>query len=243
MSTDPTAPQDVREHLNIIERLVDGASSSDEYFEAIIRNQAMMIALMEGGGSGSPDIGSFGVPTNTAGIAVQGASEGDLAEFLYKTDGRTVIDNFEVASDIADGEVATINSDGELQPTTGVAQGDLDFGNIATSTSNAGGFIYQETEQDATLQPGDTEVILEVNLNNSAAWYMTGTNDETYTSYDYKVDGESILGDPIPKPLGLYNNMFEFPEPLQVNNTLEVEVSRNSSAPGSDDYFSNVVLL
>jgi len=243
MSSDPTGPQDVREHLNIIERLVSGASSSDEYFEAIIRNQAMMIQLMEGGGASVPEIGSFGVPENTAGIAIQGASENDLAEFLYKTDGRTVVDNFEAASDIDDGEVATVNSGGRLEPTVGVSQGDLDFGNIATSTSNAGSFIYGDTDSNVRVLPGDTETVLELNLNNGGAWYSSGTNDETYSLYQYYVDGEALLQDPIPKPLGLYNNMFEFPEPLQVNSSIEVEVTRQGGAPGSEEYFSNVVVM
>lgn len=243
MSPNPTGPDEVKEHLNFIEKLVDGADSSDEYFEAMIRNQAVMISLLEGGGSNVPEVGSFGVPADTAGIAIQGASEGDYAEFLYKADGRTVIGDFEVESDINSGEVAKVTEDGSLQPKTNVDQGDLDFGNIATQSTGPNGFTYIDTEQNVEVAPGTTEVVIEESFSENVSLSMVGTNDETHTVYEYFVDDEPLISDPIPKPLGLYNNMFEFPVPIQVNNSFRVEVTRQNSAPGIAEYFSNAVLL
>lgn len=243
MSINSSGPEDVKEHLNFIEELIAGASSSDEYLEAIVRNQQLMIALMEGGGGSVPEIGSVGVPEDTAGIAIQSASKGDLAEFLYKNNGRTIVSKLESSSDIQGGEVVTVNSDGDLEPSSGVSQGDLDFGNISTSAKGPGDLVYGDTQNDVSIDPGDSETVLEVNLNDGGAWYSAGTNDETYSLYQYHVDGEPLLEDPIPKPLGLYNNMFEFPEPIEVQNSVSVEVTRQSDAPGSAKYFSNIVVM
>ena len=243
MSNDPTGPEEVREHLNFIERLVSGADSSDEYMEAIIRNQAVMISLMEGGGASVPVVGEFGVPPNTAGIAITGASEGDYAEFLYKTDGRTVVEGFQTYSDITSGEVAIVNDDGLLEPKSDVDQGDLDFGNVAASTTNAGAFSYYDTEDNVTVAPGEKKVILEANVSGGGALFSIGTKDDTYTLYQYYIDGEKLLDEPMKKPLGLYNDMFQFPKPIKVNQKIEVEIQRQEDAGAASEYFSNVVLM
>lgn len=243
MSSDPTGPQEIEDHVNFIERLIGNATATDEYLEAIIRNQTVMIGLMEDGGANVPEIGSVGTPQDTAGIVIQGASEGDLAEFLYKDNGRTIVKKFETSSDIRQGEVAVLNSVGEVEPKSGVRQGDLDFGNIATQSGNASDFVYGDTPEDVTIEPGDTETVLSVSVNGGGSLQSIGTNDETFSLYQYNVDGESILPEPLPKPLGLYNSMFEFPVPLSVGERLEVEVTRQEDAPAPQSYYSNAVIM
>lgn len=243
MSSDPTGPQEIEDHVNFIERLIGNATATDEYLEAIVRNQAVMIGLMEDGGANVPEIGSSGAPEDTAGIVIKGASEGDFAEFLFKKDGRTVVKDYEAGRAISPGEVAVLDSKQRLEPKTDVTQGDLDFGNIATESGNASDFTYADTPSDVTIQPGETETVLEAQVNGGAALHSIGTNDETYSLYQYKIDGEAILNEPLPKPLGLYNSMFKFPIPLEVENKVEVEITRTEDSPSPSSYYSNMVLM
>jgi len=101
-------------------------------------------------------------------------------------------------------------------------------------------FEQSETRDTVTIAPGDEQVVVAFEPSDAALWYETGTSDETFSTYQYRVDGNEILEEPQFEPLGLYNDPFQFPQPLIVFNFVEVVVGRDSDAAGSADYFSKV---
>jgi hypothetical protein len=229
--------------------LLDGATSTDEYLTAILRSNNAIVRLLGGQVEGSDGIGVV-PPDDTAGIAVNGADQGDVGDFLYKNSGRTVLAKVRAARNLEPGGVAKYDSNqGGLIPIETVEQGDLDFGAISAALSNAGDFTFIDTDfqfgdggGNVTISPGETKEVLTASFNNEVGLYEVGTNDETYSEYQYYIDGEALLESRIPKPLGLYDTRFEFPRPLRVTSSFTVEVRRSSAAPGSADYFSNAVL-
>jgi len=242
-------PEGVEEEINAIEGFLDGATSTDEYLTALLRSNNAIVRLLGGQMEGT-DGNSVTPPDDTAGIVVTGAGQGDVGDFLYKNNGRTVLAKVQAARPIDPGGVAKYDTNqAGLIPVSNVDQGDLDFGAISTALSNAGAFDFLDTDfqfsgqgGNVTIAPGETKEVLSGSFNGDVGLYEVGTNDETYSRYQYYIDGETLLEAPIPKPLGLYNSRFEFPKPLKVTSSFKVEVTRDSAAPGSADYFSNAVL-
>jgi|APHM01.1.fsa_nt_gi hypothetical protein len=189
-------------------------------------------------------------PTDTAGIVVTSADQGDVGDFLYKNNGRTIVTKVRAARDIESGGIAKYDSNQNgLIPVNEVDEGQLDFGAISTVLSESSDFRLLDTDYqfagsggNVTIQPGETKVVLQGSVTGESGLYEVGTNDETYSRYQYYIDGVELLEAPAPKPLGLYGDRFEFPKPLKVTSEFRVEVTRDASAPGSADYFSNAVI-
>lgn len=234
---------DVEENLNIIEDLLRHTDASDNYMAAMLQNQKMLLQAFSEPYT-SPTGESTNVPGGTAGVAVDDISQGDIGQVLFKINGRTVISNFRAAADIANDEVVRVGEgEDKVYPVNNVDQSKLDFGEISFASSLSTKFIFEETGSNVQVGPGEEDIVLEVNVDSPVGWYETGTNDKTYTKYQYIVDGEEMLSSPIKKPLGLYNNMYRFPEPIKVASSLKIKVIRNSSASSTEEYFSNVVLM
>jgi len=241
-------PEEVEEEISAIEEFLDGATSTDEYLTALLRSNNAIVRLLGGQMEGT-DGATVTPPSDTAGIVVTGAEQGDVGDFLYKNNGRTVVAKVQAARPIEPGGVAKYDGNqGGLIPVTNVDQSDLDFGAISAALSDSGDFQFLDTDfqvsggGNVTIAPGDTETVLEGSFSGEIGLYEVGTKDRTYSKYQYYIDGEELLDGPIPKPLGLYNSRFEFPQPLKVTSSFRVEVTRDSTAPGSADYFSNAVL-
>lgn len=236
--------EQVRESLNFIERALAGISSDDEYLAAMLHNQKILTqALM---GETTPAMGgqSSGVPPGTAGISLENIAEDDVGDILFKVDGRTVISNFRAAAEVQNEEVVRVGEEGdEVYPISGVGPGKLDFGAVASVSVKPTRFVYGDTEENVTIQPGGSKAVLDIDVAGPIGLQSIGTNDETYSLYNYEVDGETMLDSPIKKPLGLYNDMFEFPQPIRVDADLRVLVKRQDDAPGPAEYFSNAVLM
>jgi len=243
-----TKPQEVREELNIVEQSLDSASSTDEYFEALLKSNNILVELMR-----KQVVGADGYttvpPDNTAGIVVYDVNAGDNVDFLYKDNGRTLIANVDANTELEASEVAKYDGDQEgLIPVSDVRQGDLDFGSMASALHEPNEFIFTDTTTQTDsgkveVEPGEEKVILETETPSQVGLREIGTNDVTYTMYQYEIDGEDMLTNPILKPLGLYNDRYEFPEPVRVKSKLKVKVMREEDASAPEEYFSNAVLM
>lgn len=97
-------------------------------------------------------------------------------------------------------------------------------------------------EDTVELSPGEEADILRVPVSVGTVWTEIGTTSHTHTLYQYKVDGEAVFDNPLFQPLGVPNNMKEFPVPIKVDDTLVVTVSREDSASGAAEYFSKASL-
>lgn len=233
--------EDVQESLNFIEELLSRTDSDDEYLSAILHNQKIMTKALAG--SNTPMTGeSSGLEPGTAGLSLGSISEGDTGSVLFKSNGRTVISNLRAGAEINPEEVVRISeSDGKIYPVTNADPGQLDFGAMSPQAVKASSFSIEETEENVTIDPGEAKEVLTIETSGGLSLYKLGTNDETHTLYQYEADGDTILDEPIKEPLGLYNDPFEFPEPLKINSTFKVLALRQESASGPQDYFSKAV--
>lgn len=263
----PTTVKEIRDELNIIEQVLAGADSSDEYLEAIVRNQNLMIELqseiaasqegsnvVQGGDNIVNEQGDqinaeslFGeigqILPGTAGIAVSDVKSGETGQFLYNQNGRNAISGVRAGKEIEEGQVSVYSGqDGKIYPVNDIEQNDLSMGAVSDSLKDSSSFGYFESDEETVIAPGASDVVLEANIGSLGGVYRVGTTDANYSQYQYLVDGEPILDEPSSQPLGLYNDMFEFPNPIKVSGTFEVLVQREESAPGTEAYVSNAVI-
>lgn len=258
-------PSDVQQELNFIEDLRRRVSGQDEYLEAILTNQRLnalqlmgnvqntegrglppsAIELEEDGSPAGYDVQYAPVPedrltnlgtlpVDAVGVANRIIYEGDVGPATFQLQGTVLSTNVRVEEDIASGDPIVVEAPGNIcEPINDVSLSFLGLdGAIGVDTYNRA-----ESETDVTIQPDETKTVLEVNPR-SASWVSVGTNDETHTEYQYFVDGDPLLPEPVKEPLGLYNDPFRFPSPLSVSRSFEVRVTRLQSAPGPADYFS-----
>ena len=236
-------PEDVREDLGFIERLLSGTSSTDEYLEAILRAQLAQLKT-----SGEADISRMdtvnGIPEGTAGVCAQQTAEGDVGSVVFNVDGRSVVETIKAASGIEKDEVVVVDTQQNgVRPVSDVDQSYLGLGSIDFSTQSAGGFKVYETPDKVTISPGETKSVLKVDVDEPAGISRVGTNDETYSRYIYLVDDNEVMNEPLFAPLGLYNDMYDFRRPLKITESFEVRVKRTSSASGVAEYYSNAVVV
>lgn len=103
----------------------------------------------------------------------------------------------------------------------------------------SGDYDRIESESAVTIQPGETAAVLSVNVEN-ARWVASGTTDRDNSRYRYVVDGDAVLSEPLRSPLGLFNDLRTFPEPITARDSIRVDVLRTEDAPGAAEYVSNV---
>lgn len=235
--------EEVEESLSFLEEAMGHLGPDDDYLRAILHNQALMTRALQG--AETPTTGnSNNVPPGTAGLALEGSSEGDSLNTLFKIDGRTVVSDLIAAREINEEEVVKVGSSGDkVFPLTNVSQSQLDFGKVGLSSENSTKFIFKETQNNVSIPPGQKKVVLDIDVSSTVGLFEIGTNDETHSLYTYVVDGENLIDKPIKKPLGLYNDRYDFPQPVKVESNLKVVVERQNSANSPADYFSNAVLM
>lgn len=241
MAREPLTGEEVERRLNLIEQVLSGTSSSDEYLEAILYTLNTLVQLESGRGS---TLGTRGgaVPDGTAGIAIDEIKETEEGTVLFKVDGRTVIAEVEAVREVPENEVVSYDSNqGGVIPQGDIDAAKLDFGEIATSTVKATVFEVAETEDTVTVEPGDTETVLDFNIEGGGSLLAVGNNDETYSNYIYEVDGNVLTSSPLTAPLGLYNDPYHFPQPLKVTNDVTLKVARDSDAPSSEEYYAKAI--
>lgn len=236
-------PSDVEDDLSILEEVISGASSTDEYLEALLRSNIAMMEMMA-----ENDLGTMktvnGVPDSTAGMAVADTPEGNMGYVVFQVDGRSVVEKFEAIKDINAEEVVVVDwNQGGVIPVSNVGESHLGIGGIEFQSEDVGSYEIYQTEDAVDILPGDEKTVLEISTTRPVAITKIGTNDETYSKYRYIADGERLNDVALYAPLGLYNDMFEFTKPLQFTEKFEVVVKRDSDAKGVADYYSNAVVV
>lgn len=260
-------PDDVREELNLIESLRSRVTGTDEYMTAMLENQRIMLMQMLSDMQTSPtgqrpiaqvDVDNQGrpegynvdvrpvpeeetdsdltIPVSAVGVANTTIYENNSGEGTFQINGTVFSDTVRASEDIPAGEPIKVIAPGNVVAAVNDAATSLLGYSAAISGTR---FEQTETQQNVSVSPDETETVLQVNSGN-ADWVYVGTNDETYSDYQYLIDGEELFDTPLKEPLGLYNDPFRFPTPLSVGSSITVQVTRLSGASGAQDYFSKV---
>jgi len=259
---DILGPEDAREQLNAIEALENAVSGDDEFLQAILQNtKVQTMALLDRMQARprqnpspfpghNPDVRPVpddelyrreDLPPSTVGLANRYIQEGDIGPGTFQVRGTIVNDTVRATEDIRAGDPVQVIAPGnivQLRPDVSVSF----FG--LSGAAGSGGFEVTQTPSgsNVTIQPGDTETVVSA-ATEGATWVGVGTNDETHSLYQYYIDNQAILDDPLTQPLGLYNDPFYFPQGQKVERQMQVRVTRENSASGSADYYSKLIYI
>jgi len=111
---------------------------------------------------------------------------------------------------------------------------------IQSSPIDRTDFNHRTKDTLTTISPGATADVLKVDLDEAALWHETGTHDRTYSEYAYYIDGEQLFRDGLNEPLGLYNDTYQFPQPIIAEDSINIKVTRDTNAGSSEDYSSKI---
>ena len=258
-------PSDVSDELNFVEWLRAEVSGRDEYLEAMLENQRLMLMQMmqqmqgqngrsrpvdsiELANDGSPAgydvsarpvpqselINEAMVPLDAVGLANRNIYENDIGPATFQVNGTVFATTIRATEDVGSGDPVRVVAPGNVTEAVGeVALSLLGLpGSIGVGT-----FDVAETDQNVEVEPGETEFVMRVGVQ-SGDWISVGVNDETHTLYQYTIDGEPLLEEPLKEPLGLYNSPYKFPTPLSADRTFGVRVTRQQSASGAAEYYA-----
>ena len=239
MSGSPVTGKDVREQLNAVEKALARASHDDEFMAAMLRNQQLLFGVI-GQSLGSFDIDNL--PMRAAGLAVEDMAQGEPGRAVFDLNGTKKVANVTPTSEVKKNDVVYINGpDNEVTAANTIDEGQLLGIGVDNGTKRSAAIEKSVTREPIELEPGEAKTLLAVSSETGGSWHQVGTHDATYTEYAYFVDGESIFNEPQFEPLGLYNDMYSFPQPLKFASSIEVRAQRQADAPGPEDYFSKVV--
>jgi len=231
--------QDVREELNFVEQATAAASSVDEYLEALIRLQMAQVNATELGTSK----GVFGgidtedLPEGFAGVALEDIPSGKRGSALFDISGsRLVTEVRAITSDISQDQVVRIIQDGNGATGTSELNKDDILAGIGSSGTAPADFEVWETQEAKSADAGEVVKTVDIDLDGPAIFYEVGNSDIQNSEYEYLVDGEPIFNERLFAPLGLYNDMYRFPEPLFATQSFVVKIHRQDSASGPEDF-------
>ena len=262
-------PEDATKELNFIEWLRSEISGEDEYLEAILENQRLMAMQMlqnmqgtEGLGlppeaqneNGPPEGYNVDVPpvpsseyTNrgqlplgAVGVANRKINGNDTGPATFQVNG--TVFSATIRYDSKDGEAVSSGGPVKVAAPGNICQPIQDVSLSALGFSGSIGvdsYERAETDADVTIYPGNEKTVLKETVR-GASWVSVGTNDETHSLYQYYIDDEPLFDEPLKESLGLYNDPFIFPEQLSASRKIAVEVRRQSSANGPEDYYSKI---
>jgi len=230
--------KDVREQLNIVEQLLSSASSDDEYMAAMLRNQELMFNVLS---ADTTAYDTSNLPDGIAGLAVENMDPQEPGLAVFDINGAKRLIQVTPSAEIATNDVVYINGEGnEVAPARTVDEGQL-LGIGSNAGSRQANAISQATTGDPiSLSPGESTTLVEADLEGGGLWIETGTSAQDNTKYQYEVDGNEVFDDPLDTPLGLFNNVYRYPQPLKANNEITVRALRLESAGGSADYVSKI---
>lgn len=238
--------EEIRNQLSIVEQIRQQFSGDDEYLDALLEGQKLQLMQMAQTQDLIENFSGFGdnsnIPVGRVGRMLEDVTLGQTGDAVFSFGGspRRVT----VRADETLGELDTVQvidddnlvEKAKIESLLAGAQG----GSLGAMSARA--FGIEESEENVTVQPGTTETVLQVNSRESK-WVSVGTNDETYTEYQYYVDGEEIVDEPLSHPLGLFNDPYRFPQPLTFRSRFRVDVSRSSEASSPADYFSKATYI
>jgi hypothetical protein len=232
--------EEVRDSLNALEAIETRLSGEDDFLAAMVRNQRVIAQAVLANGT----VGIGDVPPHTAGLAVDDAKSGSSIDVLFQLDGRTVVESFRSENSVSKGETLVVAEDGEsVRPVVEVDESKLTIGSTSRAFIQSSDYYVKETNGTVEAEPGEEVEVLSIEPNSKRGIHAIGTVDREDTEYIYKVDGSSLLDEPMPSPLGLYNNMHEFPQPLSFNEAFKVKARLDDDAPGPREYFSKAEYL
>jgi hypothetical protein len=238
MSNGLLTDRDVKEQLNIVEKLLSGATSDDEFMAAMLRNQQILFSAI---GSGQVITDKTDLPFGMAGLAVEPMDPNEPGSAVFDINGSRYIVTVYPSSEVNTNDVVFINGEGnEVAPANSVDDSQL-LGIGSTQGSKRADSIERHVSDYAvTVQPGETKTVLKENVTPGSQWVEIGTTSKDDSRYIYKVDGTEIFDGPLATPLGLYNDLYRFPSPIKANSQIEVGVRRLQSAGSSADYVSKI---
>jgi hypothetical protein len=238
--------EDVEQEISLVESLMEGLSSDDEFLQAILHNSRMMGMVLGQMVEGSdPNLGfdRMDMPDGYVGIAIEDITSGSTGGSIFSANGSNIFTTITAGEKINEGDVVVVTGDSnKATRLTEVDDSYLSIGKIEYSGVGSAGFDVIESESDVTIQPGETKTVLSADFNSQTFWWETGTNDETYSTYEYLVDGDNLLDQSNSQPLGLYNDMYRFPAPITIGGNVEIKVTRDGSAGGPQDYYSKITV-
>lgn len=241
MERQPVTLQDIYGTTNTLEELLAYGDTEDNYQKALVHNQVLMIQLMDK--LANEDQGVDPLKRYQAGWALEDISNNNSGKVMFDIDGNKFIRNVKAGNDIDAEEVVYIN-DAQDMTVVPAPEADMDalFGISGSGIPmESDAFEIDETDGEIQLDTGEKGKTIEVTTDDVGYWWQTGTYDQDYTNYEYKVDGESVFSNPLPAPIGLYNNMYEFPQPIRFRDKFEIEIQRDEDAPGQQNFASKVV--
>ena len=92
---------DVREQLNIVEQLLSGASSDDEYMAAMLRNQELMFNVLS---SDTTAYDTGNLPDGIAGLAVEPMDKNEPGMAVFDINGAKRLIQVTPSAEIATNE-------------------------------------------------------------------------------------------------------------------------------------------
>mgnify|MGYP000450400486 CR=1 FL=1 len=230
---------DIRSELNVVEQLTAGASAVDEYLEALVRLQMVQINSTQLGTNKAAfgGIDTQDLPEGFAGIALEDIPAGKTGSALFDISGSRLVTEVDaITTDVTQDDVVRIIQDNNGVAVSKSINKDDILGGIGSSGTNPDRFEVWETPEAKSVGAGDTVDVIDVEFDGPAIIYESGLSDIQDTRYEYLVDGEPIFNEKLFAPLGLYNNMYRYPEPLAVQSSFVVRAHRDGTASGPEDF-------
>lgn len=239
-SPQPVTREDVQQQLNILEQLSQYVSSDDDLLIALLQNQNLMLQNMTSMMGGSFQ-GPESLSVNQAGLALSDIDKGDTGRVLFEERGTKIVLRCKAENSVSTEEVVYVNdpSGPTVLPANDVSEGQL-FGIGPGGARRASEFFIAESENNVTVEPGEKETVFELSVDGLSLWWETGTTGHPDSDYRYIVDGEDLFDDGLKSPIGLVNDRFRFPQPIQFDTKLKIVVRRNSAATTDQEYRSRV---
>jgi len=269
MSGSILSQEDVEEQLSFLERFLSEAGPSDEYGDAILRNQAMILDGMLNGGNQS-GMGGFGgssslgqsagdvdtsqIPRGVVGSSTEDIPNGERGEVLFNIDGTNYEATVEASSEIERNEVVTIVGEDNLaRPSSGNEEA-LSLLTGAGAGGNNGlisadGYsVYETSDSDSanedgtiTVTPGKpTTLVSTGNMENGGLLLAVGATSSNDVQYFLQADGDKNIGGITDTPLGTINSPMSFPQVFGAVIPIREKVSYNAFIPEDEDTVADV---
>lgn len=227
--------EDIAEQVNFVEQLLSGLGPQDEYSEAIVKNQQMILdSLLElsedgvgRGGTAFTDEMIENIddlPIGIVGTTTEEIASGEKGYALFSINGTNVEAKVKMEGQVDENGVIVIDDEGNiarpaigqesaLAMLTGAAAGGK-FDPIRPTSYR----VFETSDMEASLDngviqisPGEREVFFDTGSLTSPGFLLAiGASDSQDVSYRVVVDGDRDVGGVTNSPLGTINTPFSF---------------------------------
>jgi len=227
--------EDIAEQVNLVEKLLSGLGPQDEYNEAIVRNQQMildtLLEMKEGeyGQAGT----AFGdgmiqntdnLPVGLVGTSTEEIPSGEVGAALFSLNGSNIEARVRMESGVDENDVIVIKEENNVARP---ALGQQSALAMLTGAAAGGKFnpiqaeryrVYETSEMEAAgdngliqVDPGERVTFFDTGPLNDPGFLMAiGATDEMDVEYRVEVDGDRSVGGFTNSPLGSINTPFSF---------------------------------